>query len=360
MAKPWRLAKALEQMRKQFNERAPNRDKSSDGTVGDAAHQSRDSDHNPWIQDGNYGVVSALDVTADPKSGIDVHAIARYMTQPGRRDKRIKYIISNKQICSSTTQPWVWRSYTGSNPHVAHAHWSVNSSKSHYDNEAPWDLFAGAPTPQPPGPSEPMPPPAQRPVLRKGSKGDYVRTVQRLLYAPIDGNFGPTTEAAVKGFQRGRALGADGVVGQLTWAELDTLEQIATDADWQMNITATVFGGKSDPNQSAYENRTITDEEIGVALPARFKGDRPQVDVVNADNGRRVTAEIVDVGPWNTDDPYWETGARPQAESGKDKKGRTTNKAGIDLTPQCAREIGLSGKGTVNWAFATDSPEETT
>jgi hypothetical protein len=349
----WRVAKALEQMRKQFNERSPNRNKSSDGTIGDAAHQSRDSDHNPWIQDSGTGVVSALDITNDPKNGIDVHSIARYMTQPGRRDRRIKYIISNREICSSTTQPWVWRKYTGSNPHTVHAHWSVNSTKSHYDDATPWDLFSD----QPPKPTEPLPP-EQRQVLRKGSRGEEVRTVQRLLYAAVDGDFGNQTEAAVKAFQRGRALQADGIVGKQTWAELDTLEQIPTDADWQSDIIATVFGGKADPNKSAYEDRSITDDELGVALPNRFKGDRPQVDVVNMDNGRRVTCDIVDVGPWNTDDPYWETGSRPQAETGKDKKGRTTNKAGIDLTPGAARAIGLSGKGTVNWGFATDKPEE--
>jgi peptidoglycan hydrolase-like protein with peptidoglycan-binding domain len=356
----WRLAKSLEKMRSQFNQQYPNRNKASDGTVGDASHQSRNSDHNPWIKDGSYGVVSAIDITHDPKNGVDVHAICRYMSQPGKRDSRIKYMISAKQICSSTTQPWVWRAYTGSNPHQQHAHWSVKETKSHYDDERPWDLgFAGtAPAPQPPGPAEPMPPPEQRPVLRKGSRGDYVRTVQRLLYAPIDGSFGPTTEAAVKGFQRGVALSADGVVGQLTWSELDALEQIPTDQNWQTDITATVFGGKGDPNKSAYEDRNITDEEIGVALPYRFKGNRPQVDVVNAANGRRVTAEIVDVGPWNTDDPYWEKGTRPQAESGKDTKGRVTNGAGIDLTPQAAREIGLAGKGVVNWAFASVEDEE--
>lgn len=114
-------------------------------------------------------------------------------------------------------------------------------------------------------------------------------------------------------------------------------------------VTATVFGGSSDPNVSAYDGHQITDSELGVALPARFKGARPKVRIWKGD--KDVVATIVDVGPWNTDDPYWETGARPQAESGTDKSGRKTNKAGIDLTPAAARALGIDGKGVVDWSF---------
>ena len=78
----------------------------------------------------------------------------------------------------------------------------------------------------------------------------------------------------------------------------------------------------------------ITDDELGVALPYRFKGERPTIRVFK--DGKSVDCEIVDVGPWNINDPYWETGARPQAESGTDNTGRRTNKAGIDLTPAAA------------------------
>lgn len=117
----------------------------------------------------------------------------------------------------------------------------------------------------------------------------------------------------------------------------------------QYGITATFFGGSSDPNTSAYDGHLITDDELGVALPYRFKGARPKVRVFK--DGKSVDCDIVDVGPWNINDPYWETGSRPQAESGTDTTGRTTNKAGIDLTPTAADEIGLDGKGLVDWEF---------
>jgi uncharacterized protein (TIGR02594 family) len=110
-------------------------------------------------------------------------------------------------------------------------------------------------------------------------------------------------------------------------------------------ITATVFGGVADRETSAYDGHVINDSELGVALPARFTGPRPDVRVFNA--GRSVVCKIVDVGPWNKNDPYWKTGARPAAES---QPG--TNKAGIDLTPAAARAIGIDGKGKVDWEFA--------
>ena len=62
------------------------------------------------------------------------------------------------------------------------------------------------------------------PVLKKGSKGDRVLGLQSGLKQPlgynvgaIDGVFGPSTENAVKQFQRDRGLVADGIVGHKTW-----------------------------------------------------------------------------------------------------------------------------------------------
>lgn len=421
----WRVANALVKMRDQFNAQFPNRNKKADGTIGDAAHASRGSDHNPWIQDSGSGVVSALDITHDPGQGVDTWAIAEYLRT--KKDARIKYVISNRRIFSSTTNPWTWRKYTGSNPHSSHMHVSVKSTKSHYDDTRDWDLFgAASTTPGRPvlkrgakgeavrevqaklgvevdgsfgagtekavkgfqtnsglavdgvvGPSTwealdgmtgtPDPDsPTVRPTLRKGATGEAVKTVQRLLTVKIDGKFGGTTEAAVKAFQRGAGLAADGVVEALTWAELDALEQIPVDDDTQANIVCTVFGGKGNPEKSAYEDRWITDDEHGAALPFRFKGDRPQVDVINTATGKRVVCEIVDVGPWVTDDDYWQRGTRPIAEQywqnnkplpTGPNKGKVPNGAGIDITPGAAREIGLAGKGKVNWSFAQDKDE---
>jgi hypothetical protein len=239
-------------------------------------------------------------------------------------------------------------------------HVSVHSSKNHYDNERAWALPGKnviAQTPPSPEVPEGADEPGTRPTLRLGATGDLVKIAQRLLHQRIDGTFGPLLEAATKGFQRGTNIDVDGIIGTDTWNELDELEQDNAPEHWHENITATVFGGKKDPNQSAYERRQITDLELGVALPFRFKGERPQVIVEHRTTGKQAICEIVDVGPWNTDDPYWVNKARPQAESGTDKRGRKTNKAGIDLTPGAAKAIGLGGLGQVNWSFVGTQDE---
>lgn len=57
-------------------------------------------------------------------------------------------------------------------------------------------------------------------TLKKGSKGDEVKRLQKLLNVEADGDFGAKTEAAVKAFQKVHSLEADGIVGAKTWAML--------------------------------------------------------------------------------------------------------------------------------------------
>ncbi len=70
-----------------------------------------------------------------------------------------------------------------------------------------------------------MPNPGQ-PTIGLGASGDAVRRAQRALRRTpnlgltVDGQFGSLTEAAVKGFQTGAGLVADGIVGPLTWDAL--------------------------------------------------------------------------------------------------------------------------------------------
>lgn len=118
------------------------------------------------------------------------------------------------------------------------------------------------------------------------------------------------------------------------------------------NIVATVFGGNAENEPSAYDGKRIGEKEVCVALPARVK--QPSLVVVtNPETGRSVVCRVRDVGPWNTNDPYWVDGRRPQAETGKDLTGRKTNKAGIDLSPEAARQIGITGMGKVDWWFVS-------
>jgi peptidoglycan hydrolase-like protein with peptidoglycan-binding domain len=53
-------------------------------------------------------------------------------------------------------------------------------------------------------------------VVKRGDRGEAVRSIQRELGITADGVFGPQTERAVKRFQRRHELVPDGIVGPLT------------------------------------------------------------------------------------------------------------------------------------------------
>ena len=107
------LAPSLVKLRDEVNRRHPNRDRSSDGWIGDPSHAARLSDHNP---DGR-GMVHAIDVDS---TGIDVAAFLRAVIG----DPRTWYVIHNGTIWSRT-YGFAARRYTGSNPHTGHVHVSI-------------------------------------------------------------------------------------------------------------------------------------------------------------------------------------------------------------------------------------------
>jgi len=134
----WRLARSLVTLRSQIDEAYPGRSKASDGTISDAAHSGRASDHNKNAD----GVVCGLDLTHDPGSGFDAHELAERLRT--HRHPNLKYIISNRRIASAL-DGWRWRPYTGVNPHNKHIHVSVGAgpdgrSRQPYDNTTLWDI----------------------------------------------------------------------------------------------------------------------------------------------------------------------------------------------------------------------------
>lgn len=113
-----------------------------------------------------------------------------------------------------------------------------------------------------------------------------------------------------------------------------------------------------------------------VALPSNL-ALRQFVQLYNSATNRWCRALVLDVGPWNTDDhgyvlqpatiqrlavaspPYGVVTAlptpvyaiRPQAETGTDTRGRTTNGAGIDLGEAVWNALGMTDNGEVEWEF---------
>lgn len=123
------LCKAGQQLREQFDDTFPDRDRRSDGWLGDLRHASRPSDHNP---DAKTGTVRAIDLDRDisGKAKPDVMPdLADQIRLYAKSDKskRIAYLIFAGRIASPRLG-WRWRAYKGSNPHNHHLHISFTKA----------------------------------------------------------------------------------------------------------------------------------------------------------------------------------------------------------------------------------------
>lgn len=140
----WRVARSLEVLLAEVNRAAPNRSTDSDGSIGDPAHSSRESDHNP----NNLGVVRARDFTHDPSHGFDAGKLAEGVRRLGLAGHPAlgpgAYVIWNRRIASATADGarWDWEPYAGTNPHTAHVHVSVTTHPGDrgYDSLRPWTI----------------------------------------------------------------------------------------------------------------------------------------------------------------------------------------------------------------------------
>ncbi|GAA2705164.1 peptidoglycan-binding protein [Micromonospora olivasterospora] len=196
------LAPVLRVLREEINARWPHRDRGSDGWIGDAAHQARQSDHNPDRDDSS---VNALDVDVD---GIDPLLVVRQcIAHPSTQ-----YVIHNRVIWSRS-RGFAAARYTGSNPHTKHLHVSVSHQRVLEDSTRSWGIATST---------------ARRlgdRVLRLECRGGDVRELQTLANRlgarlVVDGVFGPRTNAWVRSFQKAHALELDGIVGPATLAAL--------------------------------------------------------------------------------------------------------------------------------------------
>lgn len=145
---------------------------------------------------------------------------------------------------------------------------------------------------------------------------------------------------------------------------LDGMDKIG----WFERIKATREGTTAEKLNPKTAYGFDTDEDKFVALPCT-KAKGRWIEIVLPD-GTTAVVPVGDIGPWNGggtkaeprkyDDCYWETGSRPQSESGTDKRGRKTNGAGIDLSQHLWVQLGLPEKGgetTVKWRFV-DPPAD--
>lgn len=158
-----RCAPALLQLRHQIDQAFPDRDRTSDGCCGDAAHAARKSDHNP---DAN-GIAHALDIDEDIVTGLGDAPLLGWVSAL-LADPRCKYVIYEARIYYPGAAP---KAYTGINAHRHHLHLSIRAGTE--NDTTPW---AGPPPATAPAdPEDDMPAPTDIvAVLEVSGKGAYL------------------------------------------------------------------------------------------------------------------------------------------------------------------------------------------
>lgn len=74
-------------------------------------------------------------------------------------------------------------------------------------------------------------------TLRKGDRGEEVKSLQTLIGVTADGVFGSQTEKVLKEWQYEHGLVADGIVGAKTWAALGMIDCVPTGVQTTRKIT---------------------------------------------------------------------------------------------------------------------------
>lgn len=118
------LCKAGQQLREQIDDAFPDRDRKSDGWIGDASHSARKSDHNPDYSNPNaqWAWVRAIDIDKDlTQKPATAAYLADQIRVCAKKDKRIAYVIFAGRIASAKSL-WRWRTYKGINQHQHHIH----------------------------------------------------------------------------------------------------------------------------------------------------------------------------------------------------------------------------------------------
>lgn len=195
-----KLAKTLRILRDDnINIKWPQRPRGNDGWIGDAAHQARNSDHNPNKRD----TVDAVDIDSRPIGPTPIHkptVIASMIMHPSTH-----YVIHSGRIMDADDK-FMPHKYTGTNMHETWIHDSIRQSGLAENSLIIYKFI-----------KKPM----SWGLLKRGSKGNQVKELQAYLigwgYAvAVDADFGARTEAAVRSFQKRMGVQVDGQVGPVT------------------------------------------------------------------------------------------------------------------------------------------------
>jgi len=150
----WTLAPTLIELRDEINENWPLRDKTSDGSLGNAAHSATVSDHNP----NSKRVVCAIDVDEDlggskntvyPRFNSGTPAkqvlldVLLDLAKAGKLPQ-LNYLIYERKIYQRKNK-FEARTYSGVNAHDHHLHVSVMQTESLWNRKTSWGITKAVP-----------------------------------------------------------------------------------------------------------------------------------------------------------------------------------------------------------------------
>lgn len=208
MTAGWALVPTLVQLRREFDAVFTDRDHSSDGTIGDAAHQAEVSDHNddevgnvPIHDADHVHEVHALDVDSDlHHEDVTMWDVVRYIVSagcPGRVN--LRYVIFSKTIWSASAG-WAPQPYHGASPHIEHAHFSASYTSSKEASTRPYGLASLIP---------------KEPIVADAILAAGEPTLSR-IYAAVN-----KPETLVLYAQGGIPVGKTGIAGSLSTTQRD-------------------------------------------------------------------------------------------------------------------------------------------
>lgn len=147
----WRLVYGLQNLRGQVDGAFPLRDRTSDGTIGDAAHMAETSGHNPDdtagskpAYDDRDGIpeVRAWDMDSDlNEPGVTTQAVVNHIRALPNVSSVIRYIIYNRTMYHSR-DGFAPTPYTGASAHTEHVHFEGAWTQA-ADNNTTFDFHLG-------------------------------------------------------------------------------------------------------------------------------------------------------------------------------------------------------------------------
>ena len=190
-------------------------------------------------------------------------------------------------------------------------------------------------------------------VIKKGSKGEAVKTLQKYLGIAADGVFGSNTEAAVKKFQSKAGLTPDGIVGEKTWAIMQ--KQSSTKkpvADWviynPLKTHITSCKGRSIKYLAIHF--TAGSSSIGgraMNVKRTFETSQASADFCVDDR------DIVQFNPDPRNYYCWAVGDKRQITGGASLNGIALNKntISIEICSSCKSGFSVANANHEGWYF---------